>query len=51
MDLLRADFFEAYRNLFAEAGEDSSALLEKIRFPSFHYVFADLAGHHSSRFV
>ena len=50
MDLLRTEFFEAYRNLFAEAGEDP-ALLEKIRFPSFHYVFADLACHHSSRFV
>jgi len=51
MDFLKNEFFEAYRGLYARADEESSALLAKIRFPSFHYILGDLALHHSSRFV
>ncbi|MCH8875053.1 DUF1566 domain-containing protein, partial [candidate division KSB1 bacterium] len=51
MDFLRNEFFGAYKGLYAHADEQSSALLAKIRFPSFHYILGDLAVHHSSRFV
>ncbi len=51
MDFLRNEFFEAYRGLYAQADQQSSALLAKIRFPSFHYILGDLAVYHSSRFV
>jgi len=43
MDFLRNEFFEAYRGLYARADQQSSALLAKIRFPSFHYILGDLA--------
>ena len=51
MDFLRSEFFEAYRGLYAQADQQSSTLLAKIRFPSFHYILGDLAVYHSSRFV
>ena len=51
MDFLRNEFFGAYRGLYARADQQSSALLAKIRFPSFHYILGDLAVYHSSRFV
>jgi len=51
MDFLRSEFFEAYSGLYARADQQSSALLAKIRFPSFHYILGDLAVYHSSRFV
>ncbi len=51
MDFLRNEFFDAYEGLYTQAAEESSALLNKIRFPSFHYILGDLAVYHSSRFV
>ena len=51
MDFLRNEFFVAYEGLYSQADEESSALLAKIRFPSFHYILGDLAVYHSSRFV